>query len=42
MYFNIGKERVNTARLNFSCVDEETIEVGVTRLAEAIGKLSGE
>ncbi|MEJ6952118.1 aminotransferase-like domain-containing protein [Natronospora cellulosivora (SeqCode)] len=34
--FYINKESVNTLRLNFSCPDEEMIEVGVKRLAEAI------
>lgn len=30
--FYVGKTGVNTMRLNFSCVDEATIEVGIERL----------
>jgi len=30
---------VNTLRLNFSCVDEETIEEGIKRLGEAIAEM---
>jgi 2-aminoadipate transaminase len=35
--FYIGKEHVPTMRLNFSCVDEGTIEIGIKRLADVIG-----
>lgn len=34
--FYIGKDEVNTLRLNFSNVDEATIEVGIKRLGEAL------
>ena len=34
--FYIGRERVGTMRLNFSCVDELTIERGISILGEAI------
>ena len=37
--FYINKEEVNTLRLNFSCVDEKTIETGVKRLGESIKKV---
>ncbi|MFP4561734.1 MAG: PLP-dependent aminotransferase family protein [Spirochaetia bacterium] len=37
--FYIGKTGVNTLRLNFSCVDEETIEVGIQRLGKAIKRM---
>ncbi|MHC4647989.1 MAG: aminotransferase-like domain-containing protein [Planctomycetota bacterium] len=37
--FYINKERTNTLRLNFSCVDEETIEIGIKRLGRCIEKL---
>jgi|GEM_PF-3642845 len=30
---------MNTLRLNFSCVDEKTIEVGIQKLGAAIGEL---
>lgn len=39
--FYVGKEWVNTLRLNFSCVDEETIEVGMQRLGRCMEKLIG-
>lgn len=39
--FYINKRNVNTLRLNFSCVDAETIKVGIKRLGEAISTLSG-
>ena len=38
--FYIDKQRLNTMRLNFSCVDEETIEIGISRLGRAIEKLA--
>lgn len=34
--FYIGKTRTRTFRLNFSCVDEETIDIGIGRLGNAI------
>ena len=34
--FYIGKEDTSTCRLNFSCVDEATIEEGIMRLSNAI------
>jgi 2-aminoadipate transaminase len=37
--FYINKDRTNTLRLNFSCVDEETIETGIKRLGKSIEKL---
>lgn len=37
--FYIGKTGTNTLRLNFSCVDEDTIAVGIERLGRAIRKL---
>jgi 2-aminoadipate transaminase len=37
--FYIDRETTNTLRLNFSCVDEETIEVGIKRLGKSIRKL---
>lgn len=40
--FYINREDVNTLRLNFSCVDEKTIETGIKRLGNAIDKLSPE
>ena len=40
--FYVGKTRMNTMRLNFSCVDEPTIEEGIKRLGAAIGKLEEE
>jgi 2-aminoadipate transaminase len=38
--FYIDKKKVNTLRLNFSCVDAETIKTGIKRLGEAIEALS--
>jgi 2-aminoadipate transaminase len=38
--FYINKKNVNTMRLNFSCVDPETIKTGIKRLGEAIEILS--
>jgi len=37
--FYVNKKRTRTMRLNFSCVDEKTIEVGISRLGAAIGEL---
>ncbi len=37
--FYINKTEVNTLRLNFSCVDEETIQLGIKRLGRAIIQL---
>jgi 2-aminoadipate transaminase len=37
--FYINKDNTNTLRLNFSCVDEETIETGIKRLGKSIAKL---
>jgi 2-aminoadipate transaminase len=34
--FYINKTRTRTFRLNFSCVDEETIDIGIGRLGNAI------
>ena len=37
--FYIGKTRLNTMRLNFSCVDESTIDEGMRRIGKAIETL---
>ncbi|MDY6844986.1 MAG: PLP-dependent aminotransferase family protein, partial [Thermodesulfobacteriota bacterium] len=37
--FYTNKEQTNTLRLNFSCVDEHTIEEGIRRLGNAMKKL---
>jgi 2-aminoadipate transaminase len=37
--FYIGREETNTLRLNFSNVDEDTIENGIQRLGEALKEL---
>lgn len=37
--FYVNKNRVNTLRLNFSCVDSKTIKIGIKRLGEAIDQL---
>ncbi|MCE5312357.1 MAG: PLP-dependent aminotransferase family protein, partial [Nitrospiraceae bacterium] len=37
--FYVNKSGVNTLRLNFSCVDSATIEVGIKRLAEVIKEM---
>lgn len=37
--FYVNKSRVNTLRLNFSCVDEKTIAIGIERLGKAIREL---
>ena len=37
--FYINKTGTNTLRLNFSCVDEDTIAIGIERLGNAIEKL---
>jgi 2-aminoadipate transaminase len=34
--FYINRKEVNTLRLNYSCVDEETIKIGIKRLGQAI------
>ncbi len=34
--FYINKRNVNTFRLNYSCADEKTIEIGIKRLGKAI------
>ncbi len=39
--FYIDRTRTRTMRLNFSCVDEATIETGIERLGKAIRKLLG-
>ena len=38
--FYINKKNVNTLRLNFSCVDAETIKAGIKRLGEVIDIVS--
>jgi 2-aminoadipate transaminase len=40
--FYTTKIRTRTFRLNFSCVDEETIDIGIGRLGKAIRDLLGE
>jgi 2-aminoadipate transaminase len=37
--FYVNKKRTRTMRLNFSCVDEKTIELGISRLGTAIREL---
>ena len=37
--FYINKTRTQTMRLNFSCVDEQTIETGISRMGAAIREL---
>jgi len=37
--FYVNKTNTNTLRLNFSCVDENTIAIGIQRLGKAIEKL---
>lgn len=37
--FYVNREDVNTLRLNFSCVDEDSIAVGIKRLSKAIKRL---
>lgn len=37
--FYIGKKKTRTMRLNFSCVDEETIEIGIRKLGSVIEQL---
>jgi 2-aminoadipate transaminase len=37
--FYVQGKRHNTLRLNFSCSDTDTIEIGIKRLGRAIGKL---
>ena len=38
--FYINRKNVNTLRLNFSCVDPDTIKRGIKRLGESIDMLS--
>ncbi|MBN2655058.1 MAG: PLP-dependent aminotransferase family protein [Nitrospirae bacterium] len=37
--FYVNKSGVNTMRLNFSCVDSATIDIGIKRLAEVINEM---
>jgi 2-aminoadipate transaminase len=37
--FYVNRHETNTLRLNFSCVDEETIRIGIERLGKAIKTL---
>ncbi len=37
--FYVGRLETDTLRLNFSCVDEETIEIGMQRLGRAVREL---
>lgn len=37
--FYVNKQNTNTLRLNFSCVDETTIDIGIKRLGAAIEQL---
>ena len=37
--FYTNRTRVNTMRLNFSCMDEKTIRIGIERLGRAIRKI---
>ncbi|HUT30525.1 MAG TPA: PLP-dependent aminotransferase family protein [Sedimentisphaerales bacterium] len=37
--FYVNEETTSTLRLNFSCVDEQTIEIGIKRLAKSMKKL---
>ncbi|MHC4623063.1 MAG: aminotransferase-like domain-containing protein [Planctomycetota bacterium] len=37
--FYVNEETTNTLRLNFSCVDEHTIEIGIERLAKSMERL---
>ena len=37
--FYINKTNTSTMRLNFSCVDEATIQTGIKRLGRSIEKL---
>jgi 2-aminoadipate transaminase len=37
--FYVGKKKTRTMRLNFSCVDEETIRTGIKRLGNVIERL---
>jgi 2-aminoadipate transaminase len=39
--FYIDRPDTDTLRLNFSCVDEETIETGIRRLGQAVEELLG-
>ena len=35
-FYTTTDEKINTLRLNFSCVDEKTIDIGIKRLGETI------
>lgn len=37
--FYVNKTKTQTMRLNFSCVDEITIEIGISRIGPAIREL---
>jgi 2-aminoadipate transaminase len=37
--FYVNRQNTNTLRLNFSCVDEETIKLGIKSLGKAIEQL---
>ena len=37
--FYVNRSDANTLRLNFSCVDEDTIRIGIKRLGEAVQEL---
>lgn len=37
--FYVEKTRTRTLRLNFSCIDEETIRIGIQKLANTIKRL---
>ena len=39
--FYVNKKDVNTLRLNFSCVGEQTIETGIRKLGEVINERAG-
>lgn len=40
--FYVNRNDTNTLRLNFSCVDEETIDRGISRLGEAVKEMLDE
>jgi 2-aminoadipate transaminase len=37
--FYVNRRNTNTLRLNFSCTDEETIEIGIKNLGKAMKQL---
>jgi 2-aminoadipate transaminase len=37
--FYVNRRETNTLRLNFSCTDEETTEIGIKSLGKAIERL---